>query len=68
MYTPGRVEDLSHVYSEIADDLRIQYRLGYNSTNPSNDGTWRGISVKLRDQKDAVARTRRGYYARRGIS
>ena len=66
MYSPWRIEDLSGVYSEIADDLRIQYRLGYTSSNPVQDGSWRKIRVKIKNRPNAVARTRKGYYARRG--
>lgn len=65
MYSPQRIQDLSYAYSEIADDLRVQYTLGYNSTNLSRKGEWREIKVELRNQGDAVARTRRGYYAGR---
>ncbi len=65
MYTPDRIEDLSRVYSEIADDLRIQYQLGYNSTNRAHDGRWREIRVTVSNRPDAVVRTRKGYYARK---
>ena len=63
MYSPRRIEDLSRVYSEIADDLRIQYRLGYHSTNPAHNGNWRRLRVKIKNRSDAVVRTRKGYYA-----
>jgi len=66
MYSPGRTEDLFHIYSEIANDLRIQYQLGYNSSDPSRDGNWREIKVKIYNNPDAVVRTRKGYYARGG--
>jgi Ca-activated chloride channel family protein len=64
LYSPNRIEDLSRVYAEIADDLRIQYQLGYNSTNRSQDGRWREIRVQVLNRPDAVVRTRRGYLAR----
>lgn len=60
-YSPRRIDDLSHVYSEIADDLRIQYTLAYSSTNVIRDGSWRKIRVKIKDRTDLQARTRRGY-------
>lgn len=63
MYSPRYIDDLAHVYSEIADDLRIQYTLAYSSTNPARDGSWRSIKVRIRNRHDAVARTRKGYYA-----
>jgi VWFA-related protein len=64
MYAPQKIDDLFNIYSEIADDLRIQYQLGYNSTDPSRDGSWREIKVKIYNNPDAVVRTRKGYYAR----
>ncbi len=63
MYSPGRAEDLSGAYQEIADDLRVQYLLSYASSNPAQDGRWRAISVEIRDHPEAVVRTRKGYYA-----
>jgi len=65
MYSPRKIDELSGAYSEIADDLRVQYQLGYNSTNRACDGKWRSIQVELEGHPDAVIRTRRGYYARR---
>jgi VWFA-related protein len=65
MYAPHKIEELSGVYSEIADDLRVQYQLGYNSTNRSRDGAWREIRVQVAGHPDAVVRTRKGYYARK---
>ncbi len=60
-YSPRRIGDLAHVYSEIADDLRLQYTLAYSSTNAVRDGSWRKIRVKIKDRPDLQARTRRGY-------
>lgn len=68
MYTPHKASELSGVYSEIADDLRIQYLLAYNSTNRAQDGRWRQIRVDVPDHTEAVVRTRRGYYARRELT
>ncbi len=64
MYSPHKVDELSSVYSEIADDLRVQYQLGYNSTNRAHDGKWREIRVEVENHPDAAVRTRKGYYAR----
>ena len=68
MYTPHKIDELSGVYSEIADDLRIQYELGYNSTNRAHDGAWREIRVEVMNHPGAVVRTRKGYYARKDNS
>ena len=63
MYAPNRSQDLSNAYSEIADDLRVQYTLGYNSTNTSKDGAWRKVKVSIVNRSDLAVRTRKGYYA-----
>jgi Ca-activated chloride channel family protein len=65
MHSPHKIGELSGVYSEIADDLRIQYQLGYNSTNRARDGAWREIRVQVENRPEAVVRTRKGYYARK---
>jgi Ca-activated chloride channel homolog len=64
MYAPQAINDLNRVYSEIADDLRIQYWLGYTSSNRNTDGSWRAIQVKAKNHPNAAVRTRKGYYAR----
>jgi VWFA-related protein len=63
MYSPRRAEDLSGAYSEIANDLRIQYLLGYTSSDPARDGRWRSIRVEVKNHSEAAVRTRKGYYA-----
>ncbi len=63
MYSPHDIYDLDRVYSEIADDLRIQYTLVYSSSNPRRDGSWREIRAEIRNRRDLAVRTRRGYYA-----
>jgi VWFA-related protein len=68
LYSPAKLDELSGMYSEIADDLRIQYQLGYNSSNQNNDGKWRKIRVKIANYPDAAVRTRQGYYARKSRS
>ncbi len=65
MYSPKRAQDLSNAYSQVADDLRVQYLLNYASSNPDHDGSWRAIRVEVRDHPGAVVRTRKGYYARK---
>ena len=66
MYAPRQIGDLSRVYTEIADDLRVQYWLGYSSSNRNTDGRWRQISVRVKNHPNAAVRTRRGYYAQAG--
>ncbi len=65
MYTPHKAAELSGVYSQIADDLRVQYLLAYNSSNQAHDGRWRQVQVEVETHPDCAVRTRKGYYARR---
>jgi len=61
-FFPSRIEDLTGVYSQIADELASQYTLGYTSKNPRSDGAFRRVVVQVARQ-NATARTKRGYYA-----
>ena len=65
-YGPNSIYDIQRMFEEIADDLRVQYMLAYNSTNTDNDGAWRKLRIRIRDNQNWVPRTRRGYYAPRG--
>lgn len=65
MYAPRHISDLANVYSEIANDLRVQYTLGYNSSNAVRDGRWREIDVEVKNRPDLEVRSRRGYYGGR---
>ena len=50
----------------LAQDLRVQYLIGYHSTNKAKDGKWRRLNVKIDTPKDGpklTAHIRRGYYA-----
>jgi VWFA-related protein len=63
MYSPRRADDLSAAYAQVAQDLRTQYLLSYSSSNHSHDNRWRSIRVEVNGRPNAVARTRKGYYA-----
>lgn len=53
---------LSEVFKEIQDELRNQYSIGYESTNPNRDGSFRHIEIKV-DHSDERVQARAGYYA-----
>jgi Ca-activated chloride channel family protein len=59
-----RVGQLRRAYETVADALRHQYSLGYVSTNPRRDGSWRSIRVVCRREGYSVS-ARKGYYAPR---
>ena len=68
-YFPNSVYELEDICTKIAIELKNQYILGYSSTNPSKDGRWRKIKVKLNAPKGLPAlsvRSKTGYYAPRG--
>jgi VWFA-related protein len=61
-FFPGRIEDLTGVYGQIADELASQYTLGYSSGNPRRDGAWRRVLIQL-TRPNVTPRTKKGYYA-----
>jgi VWFA-related protein len=69
-YSGGKVfdalemKDLSAAFEEIAKELSSEYSIGYYSKNSKQDGRFRTVSVKV-ERPGVVARTRKGYYARK---
>jgi VWFA-related protein len=57
----GRIR---RAFEEFAADLRHQYSIGFNSTDPARDGRWRELTVDV-PGRDVTVRTRTGYYAPR---
>jgi VWFA-related protein len=53
---------LNEIFKEIQDEMRNQYSIGYVSTNPKKDGTFRRIEIKT-NQNDYRVQARNGYYA-----
>jgi hypothetical protein len=42
--------------------MRSQYALGYTSSNPNKDGSFRKIEIRS-DDKDLKVQARKGYFA-----
>ena len=61
-FFPARVDDLTGVYAQIADELASQYTIGYTSKNGRRDGAWRRIVVQV-SRASITPRTKKGYYA-----
>jgi Ca-activated chloride channel family protein len=61
-YFPTRAEELKDIYGQIAAELSSQYSIGYASKNARRDGAWRRVVVQV-SRPQAIARTKRGYYA-----
>jgi Ca-activated chloride channel family protein len=64
-FFPARIEDLTGVYTQIADELASQYTLGYTSANQRRDGAWRRLVVQV-SRANITPRTKKGYYGPTG--
>lgn len=62
-YKAKKIEDLEGVYDQVIQDLGKVYSLGYTSTRPQRDGTWRTVKVEIGSRPDLKTRARPGYYA-----
>ena len=63
-YEVEKLEDLAGAYERVVADLGTVYSLSYRPTNKQRDGRWRVIRVTLPRHNNAVARGKRGYFAR----
>ncbi len=63
LFKADRAEDLDGVYQRVASELQTLYSVSYNPADKNYDGTWRNVGVKVK-QGSAMARTKRGFYAR----
>jgi VWFA-related protein len=61
---PNSFGQLDNIYSQVYEELRSQYTVGYISTNTAKDGSYRRISVRV-DAGDASISARPGYFARK---
>lgn len=62
VFTVSNKLPLSEVFKQIQEELRNQYSIGYESTNPKRDGTFRHIEIKT-NNSDYRVQARNGYYA-----
>src|SRR5262245_33622387 len=62
-FLPDKLEDLTKVFNQIAAELQAQYLIGYYSSNETNDGKFRRITVRVPKRADLRIRSRQGYYA-----
>ena len=61
IFLPESFDDLSDAYQQVADELRSQYLIFYTPTNPTRDGSYRSVRVKVKTS-GYRATTRFGYY------
>ena len=62
-YFPDIIDHLNKIYDSIGRELESQYSLGYISSNRLKDGTWRSISLRIKNRPYLIVRARQGYYA-----
>ena len=62
-YYPKSTSDVQEITPRVAHEIRNQYVLGYTSSNPSLDGTFRQVKVTVTGFGRPTVRTRSGYYA-----
>jgi VWFA-related protein len=53
---------LESIFTQLQEEMRSQYLVGYTPTNSKKDGTFRKIDLRTRD-KDQKVQVRKGYYA-----
>lgn len=61
----SKKKTVDDIYSQIEEDLRNQYSLGYTSDRPDTDGGYRKIQLTVK-QKGLIVQARDGYYAGTG--
>lgn len=61
----GGKDEIDRIYARILDELKTRYTLGYVSTNPKADGTFRKVQVRVHAPgvSGLKVRTRPGYFA-----
>jgi VWFA-related protein len=58
----NKFDKMKEAFDQIAAELRSQYNIGYTPTNNKQDGTYRKIQIKTKDNNYKV-QARSGYYA-----
>jgi Ca-activated chloride channel family protein len=61
-FFPTALKDLDAAYEKVLAEIRAQYLLGYGSTNPARDGSWRKVEIRVK-RPDVRLRSRKGYFA-----
>jgi VWFA-related protein len=59
----NKFDKLREAFDQIAAELRSQYNIGYTPTNPAQDGSYRKIEIK--NKQNYKIQSRAGYYASR---
>jgi len=62
VYKVDRKHSLDQIFTELQEEMRSQYAIGYTPLNDTKDGSYRKLDIKL-SNKDLKAQARKGYYA-----
>ena len=62
VFFPGKIENVSHEFKQIEQELRAQYVLSYKPADFIADGHYRRIQITAHNDKGVVVRVRRGYF------
>lgn len=62
MFPVDRKNTLDSIFTQIQQEMRTQYAIGYTPTNSKKDGSFRKIDLRT-SNKDLKVQVRRGYYA-----
>ena len=62
---PASLKEVDRMYEKIQQEIAARYSLGYVSSDPAMDGSWREVEIRLKrsDLRGAKIRTRAGYFA-----
>ncbi len=62
-FFPFKVEDLEQSFENIRNELTHQYTLSYRPEPLVTDGLFHTVEMRVKNRKDLIVRTRKGYYA-----
>ena len=62
VYPVKQLQQLEPAYKQIAEELRMQYSIGYYPTNEKHDGKWRTLRIEVK-RPGLVAQAKPGYRA-----
>ena len=62
LFKVDKKHPLSSIFTELQEEMRSQYALGYTPINGTKDGSFRRVEVRTRD-KNLKVQARKGYYA-----
>lgn len=64
MYSAKKLSDLDGIYDAVIEEMKNVYTIGYEPKNNIRDGSWRNLSVKIKNRPNVTTRTKSGYYAK----